>query len=1032
MGILIGEIEDKTLKDKIHYNRGDVVRAETINDIQDTAIDAHNMATEALDKADSVFQGNGTVVSVGGVQVGTLAFTSDPQQQLDTINSKIGTASSFNAEIVDQLPTTNISTSTFYLIKNSTSADDNTYSEYLYVNGKWELLGNTQVQAYDDSELRELINGLSTTKANKTDLANYYTKDQTYNITEVDAKVINLVSTSYLKSELNPIKTDVNTNKTNIATLQTDIVGKANKADLDNYTKTSDLAKVATSNDYNDLDNTPNTDLMVDIINEHSDSINEINAELAGKADKSEIPSISGLASESYVNTQVNTLQGKIDGKQDIISDLATIRSGASAGATAVQPSTLDSYYNKTQTGNLLADKVDKTTTINSKPLSSNITLSASDVGALPNTTKYGASLSLTMNTSTYVVTAQLKDQAGNNLGTAQTIDLPLESVVISGSYNATNKKVILTLKDGSTIDFSVADLIDGLASQSSVDAKYEKPSTGIPKTDLASDVQTSLGKADTALQSIPAEYITETELNAKGYASQSDLDEYLPLAGGDMTGAINHTYSGSTDYSKTELSVNDTSIISTVHEDGSNSPTTVNFGSTSSSVNLRGKNTNPTYNNNDLALKSDVITKTSQLENDAGFITTAPEGVALYETTGSNTDGAMTQKATTDELNKKIDKGTTLTGGYLTQYTTGGKIETTNITPANVLTTTTTQTVIGAKSYNANNHLIATCNTAYSSTTKTASLTGFTTDHLTDGCEIYVKFTNGNTAGNTVTPVKLNVNSTGDITMVISERAGAGTYTQNLNVFGWWNNNDIIKFVYDATYNYWVAVENITQHRLYSVANAEIDTDDFVKKDEIPTDFVVYDEETDVESIPINTNYANKVVGAIAGNVASLDDNGNLTDSGISSNNVVQSNKIGIYGTLDLGTTQTINASEWTYVPIQYTTVNTNNGNIFKFENNGIKYIGTKAVRVKITHTILADLNASTLYGFAVYFNGNQRFDCKRNSSAQVWTDTITNSVTDTLSPNDSVTASFISGGKSSTLYAWACRLNIEILGEA
>lgn len=32
----------------------------------------------------------------------------------------------------------------------------------------------------------------------------------------------------------------------------------------------------------------------------------------------------------------------------------------------------------------------------------------------------------------------------------------------------------------------------------------YSKPSSGIPKTDLASDVQTSLGKADTALQSAP------------------------------------------------------------------------------------------------------------------------------------------------------------------------------------------------------------------------------------------------------------------------------------------------------------------------------------------------------------------------------------------------------------------------------------------------------------------------------------------------------------------------------------------------
>lgn len=37
---------------------------------------------------------------------------------------------------------------------------------------------------------------------------------------------------------------------------------------------------------------------------------------------------------------------------------------------------------------------------------------------------------------------------------------------------------------------------------QSAWDSKYDKPSGGIPKTDLASTVQTSLGKADTALQS--------------------------------------------------------------------------------------------------------------------------------------------------------------------------------------------------------------------------------------------------------------------------------------------------------------------------------------------------------------------------------------------------------------------------------------------------------------------------------------------------------------------------------------------------
>lgn len=40
----------------------------------------------------------------------------------------------------------------------------------------------------------------------------------------------------------------------------------------------------------------------------------------------------------------------------------------------------------------------------------------------------------------------------------------------------------------------------------------YSKPSTGIPKTDLASGVQTSLGKADSALQELPSEAVIHNE----------------------------------------------------------------------------------------------------------------------------------------------------------------------------------------------------------------------------------------------------------------------------------------------------------------------------------------------------------------------------------------------------------------------------------------------------------------------------------------------------------------------------------------
>lgn len=84
-------------------------------------------------------------------------------------------------------------------------------------------------------------------------------------------------------------------------------------------------------------------------------------------------------------------------------------------------------------------------------------------------TGKYAKSLLMTIDSSTYVVSAQLYDQNGDALGTEQTIDLPLETMVVSGSYDDQTEKIILTLKNGQTVEFSVAALVSGLQSELSL-----------------------------------------------------------------------------------------------------------------------------------------------------------------------------------------------------------------------------------------------------------------------------------------------------------------------------------------------------------------------------------------------------------------------------------------------------------------------------------------------------------------------------------------------------------------------------------
>ena len=160
---------------------------------------------------------------------------------------------------------------------------------------------------------------------------------------------------------------------------------------------------------------------------------------------------------------------GNVDNTSDLDKPISTATQNAlnlKVNTADLGNAELDIQKNGTSVGKFTANAS------TDKVINLVIPTQASDVSALPDSTKYGASLSLTINSSTFVVTAQLKDQDGNNLGSAQTIDLPLESVVVNGSYDSTNKKIILTLENGNTIDIPVGDLVAGLQSEITVDNK--------------------------------------------------------------------------------------------------------------------------------------------------------------------------------------------------------------------------------------------------------------------------------------------------------------------------------------------------------------------------------------------------------------------------------------------------------------------------------------------------------------------------------------------------------------------------------
>lgn len=183
-----------------------------------------------------------------------------------------------SVKIVSVLPTEEISGTTIYLIKTS----GNNYNQYMWIDNAWANLGSTTV-----------------------DLSNYYTKGK------VDEILLGYVTKDVLTSVL-----------------------------ID-YVKKSELAKVATSNDYNDLNNLPQipdvsgikpyTNVLQDSDGTAPtskalyDAVSGINSEVEKKAKSSDVGNISELSTtdKSSAVAAINEVNDSLVGIESALDDKA-------------------------------------------------------------------------------------------------------------------------------------------------------------------------------------------------------------------------------------------------------------------------------------------------------------------------------------------------------------------------------------------------------------------------------------------------------------------------------------------------------------------------------------------------------------------------------------------------------------------------------------------------------------------------------------------------------------------------------------
>lgn len=278
-------------------------------------------------------------------------------------------------------------------------------------------------------------------------------------------KAVNLINVASA-SDLEDLATDVNASideiNSNLLVVNTNITNINNDiSDLQTEVgnNTSDISDLQDAVSENTSD-----------INDLQDAITDISGDVSGKLDKN--TSVTDFR-QAYIKNADGT-QGFLNIKDsDDSSGSIPVRASYGNLNVPTTPGTNNSATSKSYVDTQVATK--------------------------------GSSLGLSLDSQTYTLTATLYDANGNTLGQAQSIDLPIESLVVSGEYDEQTKSIVLTLQNGQTIVIPLGDLIEGLQTEITIDNKLD--------ADLVDD-STSVNK-----------FVTQAQINQIGTNTQDIAD---------------------------------------------------------------------------------------------------------------------------------------------------------------------------------------------------------------------------------------------------------------------------------------------------------------------------------------------------------------------------------------------------------------------------------------------------------------------------------------------------------------------------
>ena len=253
------------------------------------------------------------------------------------------------------------------------------------------------------------------------------------------------------------------------------------------YNEFLDIAKTAINENYHDIQKIQKGEVNVGNANKLSDAVLSRSTDGTLENDDNKIPSAQQV--KGYVDGLYEELNGKNESLSLSVTNAVNTANSASSVAS-VAKNTADAATILVSEAKNLATSASTSAGEALKKAEdlSSTKADKTELEGLSSVEETGNKLDVSMDTSTYVITIKLLNKANSVLST-KTIDLPLETFIVGASYNELTKSIEFTLKNGTKLTVSVADIVDGLVTDEIFNNKVKE------LTDSIESVKTIIGK---------------------------------------------------------------------------------------------------------------------------------------------------------------------------------------------------------------------------------------------------------------------------------------------------------------------------------------------------------------------------------------------------------------------------------------------------------------------------------------------------------------------------------------------------------